>query len=214
MFVEVVDEEDSDKEEADVEVEIDTKVDVKTDQKTNIHYDTLVDLNKATLFKKLDLVRKVQTTYMANDLIDVVSESPARDKRMINNYLDDEIMNRRIECKGYLRITRFFTMKGIARYVLEGKLFNYKNVCEYFKIPVIDLNKKKLKEELVSMQLEDAYDVKKVLKWLFEKRKSVKSLGEYAGILDIYKWLDTIGTEEKNMISNDKLQLVEELCIE
>jgi hypothetical protein len=181
---------------------------------TDISLPTLVDLNVTSLHNKIAAVKNIRGTYRANDLIDVVSESPERDKRLINSYATDEVMIRRIKCKGYLRTTRFFTKKGIARYVVEGKLFNYKNVCAFFGIEPRDLEREKLEQELADLQDDDdpnLYDVKKVLRWLFEKRKSNKALGEHADLVAIYGWINTLDDDEKDIINATKLAIISEL---
>lgn len=179
----------------------------KLDSLSSLH-----DYNRKALFDKIDGVRKIDNTYRATALIDVLSSAPERDKGIIKNYEKDEVMIRRVQCKGILRITRFFTLKGIARYLHEGKVFSYKNACAYFEIEPRDLEKEKLSEELSSIKMDnDKYNTKKLLKWLFEKRKSAKVLGESCTISKLLEFVDDLHIDDKEAINSAKLSLLHSL---
>ena len=51
----------------------------------------LLELNKKGLFNRLDKVQHIKDLYVANDLIEVLSTQKERDKRLINDYTDEEI---------------------------------------------------------------------------------------------------------------------------
>lgn len=178
--------------------------------------DSLLDYNKQALFTKIKTVKVIRNTYRANELIDVLSSMPDRDKRIISEYEKDEVLIRRTQCKGVLRMTRFLTEKGVSRYLHEGKVFSYKNACEFFKVEPRDLEKEKLERELELMKEEEnsddnetpLYNTKKLLRWLFEKRKSAKVLGETCTAETILDFVDELSEDEKEGISETKLNLL------
>ena len=172
--------------------------------------ESLLDYNKQALYDKIRSVKVIRNTYRANDLIDVLSSAPDRDKRIIADYEKDEVLIRRTQCKGVLRMTRFFTLKGVTRYLHEGKVFSYKNACSFFGITPKDLEKEKLEKELANYKEEDGnYNTKRLLRWLFEKRKSAKVLGESCSIEKIIEFVNELPEEEREMISDAKLSLLQ-----
>jgi hypothetical protein len=172
--------------------------------------ESLLDYNKQVLYEKIRSVKVIRNTYRANDLIDVLSSAPDRDKRIIADYEKDEVLIRRTQCKGVLRMTRFFTLKGVTRYLHEGKVFSYKNACSFFNVEPKDLEKEKLEKELSNYEEEDGtYNTKRLLRWLFEKRKSAKALGESCSIEKIIEFVNELPEEEKEMIPDTKLSLLQ-----
>lgn len=171
--------------------------------------DSLVDYNKIVLHEKIAAVKSIRNTYRADDLINVLSSAPDRDKGIINNFEKDEVLIRRIQCKGVLRMVRFFTMKGVARYLHEGRVFSYKNACSFFNIEPRDLEKEKLVASLNSIkELDGTYNTKKLLKWLFEKRKSAKQLGDSCTLSKMLEFVDTLHEDDMMSIPDTKLALL------
>lgn len=175
--------------------------------------ESLLDYNKQVLHEKIRNVKIIRNTYRANDLIDVLSSAPDRDKRLISCYENDEVLIRRTQCKGVLRMTRFLTLKGITRYLHEGKVFSYKNACSYFHVEPRDLEKEKLQKELQLYKIDDKYNTKKILRWLFEKRKSAKLLGDICTINQLVEYIDDLPDDEKEMLPDSKVNLLRSIQI-
>jgi hypothetical protein len=183
----------------------------------------LLELNKSSLFAKLDKVQRVKELYVANDVIDVLSNQKERDRRTLSDYNTDELKTYKIKRNGVLKIVRMFTKKGIERYLQNGKIFDQKNASEYFKvdIPVVD----HLGEELIKCiacaatdrtatdrtatnrtDLKQAdYKTTKILKWLFGKRKLCRALGEYTTIekvVNTFEKDDAVDSERMQYLTN------------
>jgi hypothetical protein len=167
-----------------------------------------LDINRNSLHEKLSKVKKVKNCYRADEVIEILSNSAVRDKRLINNYTDEEVVVLDVKTKGYTRKARFFTKTGISKYLSEGKVFSYINACKFFEVEPEDLDKKKMKEELKKCIVNSeklTFNTKATLKWLFEKRKSVKHLGEECSYDELLKWMNTVVVNEK------KLELLKEM---
>lgn len=171
--------------------------------------DALLELNKQGLFSRLAKVRHTDEFYVANELIDVLSERKERDKRLVNDYSKDEIQTCKIRRPSGLKTVRMLTKKGIERYLHEGKLFDYKNACSYFSVTPVDKTTLAFTEELRSfMTSEDdagTYNTKKILKWLFDKRKSCVVLGNDTTIENVVK---IFGSRQD--ANQDKLRFLKE----
>lgn len=174
---------------------------------------SLLAINKKAIFDKLDKVEKKDNTYKVIDLIAALSTSIDRDRGIVNNYLPDEVFIRRVKCNGILRAARFFTLKGIARYLHEGKIYSYKNACEYFKVEPKDLEEEKLLNELKDMKVNSLdgsvlYDTKRLLRWLFEKRKSAKHLGDECSATTMLEYIDSLDEDELMIVNSRKLKIL------
>lgn len=157
--------------------------------------DHLLAVNKQAINKKLDAVKRVNDNscilYNCNDIIDALSDAKVRDKRLINDYGKEYVLVRSIKIKNVSRACRFFTLKGIERYLNEGKIYSYKNACEYFSISDRNKQHDKYKEQLEKCkESEEYYNTKKILKWLYEKRKSIKALGETTTIKNLLEYIE------------------------
>jgi hypothetical protein len=155
-------------------------------------YESLLELNRSALFEKLDTVFSLSGSYVACDLIDILSNQPDRDKRLINDWNNGEVVVHKIVRDGGLRSVRFFTKAGICRYLIEGKLFAYADACSYFNEPVVNLEHLKWTRELAAMEVKEVKEVREkdrekedktykttsLLKWLFGKRKMCVELGK------------------------------------
>ena len=140
--------------------------------------------SKVNIISDHDRVR-----YKCNDIITAISNSVERDKRLINEYEQDEIIVRSTRTNGTLRKCRFFTVKGLERYVHEGKIYSYVNVCEYFNFIPKDKQHDKWKEEVDKCRQANEFITKKILKWVCEKRKIAKELGNVVNATALIKWL-------------------------
>lgn len=167
-----------------------------------MNIDNLLDFNKKGIFDKLSKIRTIKINqlvyYLCNDVIDILSESPVRDKRLINDYESDEVVIRKKYINNVLRECRFFTIKGIERYLYEGKVFNYKNACDYFGVNVKNKQYEKWKADIDKILISGVFQTKTILKWLYEKRKSIKTLGEQISTSDLIKWLDGVEDDDIN----------------
>lgn len=169
--------------------------------------EALLELNKQGLHTRLAKVQHVKDLYVASDLIDTLSNQKERDRRLINDYSEDELKTYKIQRPGGLKTVRMLTKKGIERYLHEGKLFDYNNACSYFSVIPIDKvkqgyiadlesflsNTNTTKKDNVKKDTIKKYDTKKLLKWLFGKRKMCKALGDQTSIAEV---LEIFGTSE------------------
>lgn len=141
--------------------------------------------NKTAIFEKLAGLRVINETIRCNDLIELVSTAISRDKRLINSYSSEQMVTRLVSTNGVLRSCRMFTVAGIERYVHEGRLYSYKNVCKYFGLTPIN----PLIGQLRKCMVGDQYNTKKVLKWLFDRRKQASELDTIISRDKLLTWL-------------------------
>ncbi len=173
----------------------------------------LADLNRAALYKRLDKVQKESELYVALDLIDTLSMQKERDRRLINNYSDSEMVTLKTSRKGRTKMVRMFTLAGIEKYLYEGRVYDYENACSYFGIKPKNKLTENFEMDIKSMQRPDCacsvatYDTKKMLKWLFGKRKSCKELGDQMTIDTLLKRFgdsDEVITERMQFLLSKK----------
>lgn len=190
----------------DVEVEDGEPVDDNIHAGQSFRFEDLLELNYKELHEQLSTVECIKKTYKANDLIEILSEKKESDKRLINDYhMPSELINRKvIGSNGCIRTCRFLTIKGIERYLSEGKVYAYENACKFFGIKPISLQEKKWIKELEKMSVGEAadddesktqYNTNMLLKWLFGKRKMCRELGPSTTVERVFEVLD-----EKSMI--------------
>lgn len=163
--------------------------------------DDLIELNRLGLENKINQLEQCDGLYPANDLIDVLSDAKERDKRYINNFTSDELVTKSVKRGKFTRTVRYFTEQGLVRYIHEGKLFSYANVCKIFNIQAINKNAGEWQKLLdKSMNASGEYKVSIVLKWIFGKRKACASLGEYATKEEIVNFAEEFDTADKDKI--------------
>lgn len=172
-----------------------------TDVKNN--YELLLDQNKQALYKKLDMVRRVHDYLVCNDIINALSQARERDKHILCNFDNDEIVICKVRVNGVLRECRCFTQKGIERYLHEGKLYNYHNACSYFNVEPRDKNYEKALKQLQTCidAKTQTFIMHKLLKWLFNKRKSISSLGSEITTLGLIAKLKTYEDIDKKKLA-------------
>jgi len=166
----------------------------------------LHDINRQFIYDKLDAVQCIerdnQIYVRCDDIFRILSKSIVRDKRLINDYSSDEVITMSIEVSSgqskVIRLCRLFTQKGLHRYIQEGKIISYIHVCEYFNLSVKDSDIIKINSCLVD---KDLFDTKKILKWVFGKRKQVKQLGATVNIKEFAEWLSS---NQDNCLINRK----------
>jgi hypothetical protein len=157
-----------------------------------MNYQSLLAANKAALYAKLDNVQKIKELYVSNDIIEVLSNKKERDMNMINVYDSDEVQIYTIKRTTGLKAMRFFTRKGLIRYLHEGKLYDYQTACEYFGVQPLDKQAIEYQKYLESIYDPDVkkYKTSTLLRWLFNKRKMCKELGDYTSLTDVLKLFD------------------------
>jgi len=137
---------------------------------------SLIEFNKKSLFRKLENCVKVQCDnkvgWVCNEIIDILSDKKSTDRRLINDYLEDEVFTQVVSVDNLIRKYRIFTLKGIERYLYEGHIYNYNNACEFFGIIPRDKNLDKLKTTYIGKE----FIKSKILRWLFGKQKTVRSM--------------------------------------
>ncbi len=174
----------------------------------------LLDLNKNTLYERLKKVQRIKDLYVAADVIDILSNQKERDKRIISDYAEDEIVTHTVKRASGLKSVRMFTLKGIAKYLNEGKIYDLINACSYFNVPYTDPKLKEYHAFLESIQepSEDKsiqepsikkYKTTTLLKWLFGKRKMCKALLNYCSIEDVIATF-----EDSDDIDKEKLKML------
>ncbi len=161
-------------------------------QKKDMNQQALLDLNKTTLYERLKNVQRIKNLYVANDIIDILSNQKERDKRIISDYTEDEVVTHMVKRSSGLKLVRMFTLKGITRYLNEGKIYDLPNACSYFNVSYTDPKIKEYHLFIESIQdpSEKDQSIKKykttsLLKWLFGKRKMCKALSDYCSIEDV-----------------------------
>ena len=161
-----------------------------------MNFQSLLAANKTALFTKLDAVQKIKELYVANDIINVLSSHASRDLSIISAYSDEEVKIFTTKRATGLKAVRFFTRQGLIRYLHEGKLINYQLACEYFGVAPLDKQSIEFANYLRSIYDADSnkYKTSTLLRWLFNKRKTCKSLGDYTTINDV---LDTFGNSDE-----------------
>ena len=141
--------------------------------------ETLLDINRRAIHAKLDRVYKKKigenTYYLANGLISSVSEAIARDKRLINNYTDHEVIILMHQSKN----CRFLTESGVKRYIHDGKIYSYANVCSYFGIAPQDKKELEKIAKFNKCKDGDRYVTSMILKFIYGKRKQISGLNLY-----------------------------------
>ncbi len=175
------------------EVEIDTK-----DEKNNM-INSLIELNYNYLKEKLDKCYIIDNNYNCNDIIECISSKISTDKRLINNFHDDEI----ILFKKNNRTQRFFTKKGLIKYINEGHIDNYELTCKYFNINFKNENEKNYNKKLESIIVNNKVIISRLLIFLYGKRKRISSLSDKIDKSLISKLLTN--TEFDTEINKDKL---------
>ena len=148
--------------------------------------------NQKALFSKLDKVRKINNCYNCNDIIEILSESKSRDIRHINDYDISEVIICKVFIETQTRRLRYFTLAGIAKYLHEGKIYSYANACVYFSVQPINKEHIKWKKTVDTFLVNDSFDTNKILKWLFEKKKSCVALGNYVDIGKLSLYLKSV----------------------
>lgn len=202
-----------------IEITIDDAIpDIETKE---INYQTLINERKQHMFAKLDKIYRVniiineqiKTIYKMSDLINITSSAKNRDYHLMikhGKYITHDVL-----INNAVRSCCFLDIEGIKFYLYHGKVSNYTDTCSYFDIPCINLNYLKYDKELENMQNEDkasvlnkdVYETSKILRWLFGKRKSNQSLGQYTDIrklIDTYK--DNMSIKEKIDYLIDKIK--------
>jgi hypothetical protein len=160
------------------------------------------EINRMVVYSKLDNIHIYHNHIRCNDIIETLSEAKSRDKRLINDWGETEIIIRSVDVDGTLRKCRMFTPLGVIKYVHVGKIYSYVNVCNYFKTEPI--NKKNL-ELLKCMNKDKIFETKKILKWLFERRKQTKTLGKTVELNQLKKWINDYEFDD---IDEDRKQMV------
>lgn len=172
----------------------------------------LLEFNKQELFKQLNSLTKFNNMYRCNDIIELVSQSVARDKRLISDYnKEDEITCCKVPVDGVIRLCRFFTRKGLTRYIHDGKLYNYKNVCCYFEITPKNKSVKFI-QRCVSSNNPLMFDKKKILKWLFSRRKATKRLPDQVSYAELSTWLKIHSDKPDKQRWNDFYDFCSSVC--
>lgn len=180
---------------------------LRNDVHKTMNINLLLDLNREELFAQLNSAYiysyNGEKVWLADDIIDILSEKKIRDTRLINNFTEDEIVVIGVKTK-VLRLRRFFTLKGIKRYLLEGKLFNVDNAYKYFNLENKNLEILIMRqiEKCVVNKKELTFNTKKTLKWLFEKRKQISAFDEIIDCRILLDWLESNTHSDK--ISEDK----------
>ena len=146
---------------------------------------SLLDLNKSALYDRLKKVQKIKELWVANDIIDTLSNQKERDRRLISDFTNDEIKTFIVKRISGLKCVRLFTIAGLTKYLHEGKIYDYTNACEYFNIIPIDFSAKKYEIFLRSIEKDKKYRTTSLLKWLFGKRKMCKILSDYCTISEV-----------------------------
>lgn len=203
-----------------IEITVDDINTLDTLENKEINYETLINERKQHMFDKLDKIYRVniifneqiKTIYKMADLINLTSYSKHRDYNLMLKY--SNCISHDILINNAIRTCCFLDIEGIKFYLYNGKVSNYIDACKYFNIPCINLKYLKYDKELENIQNgssdslnKSQYETNKILRWLFNKRKSNQSLGNYTNIrklIDTYK--DNMEIKEKIDYLIDKIK--------
>ena len=167
-----------------------------------------LDVNRKAIFDKLDRVTIIESDgkklYIANDIIDAISELKIRDKRLINDWTEEYIkIVKYAKPNDQIRTYRVFTKEGITKYLAEGKIYSYKNACEYFGISFTNKQYNTWENDLNKFQLTDGnHDLRKILRWIYEKKKSCERFPDEISWTDLIKKIENSNTD----YNTEKLQ--------
>jgi hypothetical protein len=150
----------------------------------------LHNINKQSIHNKLSKVHTITKDvelYNCGDIIEILSKNKLSDMRYLNGYLPDEVVVILSTINKKTRKRRFFTLKGLTRYIRFHNIISYKHVCEYFNIEYIDKKIIEYKMELDNMTniVNDvkSYNTKKLIYWLTGVK--VKDVPEYIQAEDV-----------------------------
>ncbi len=165
---------------------------------------SLKKVNRDAIYDRLDNLKRVDGCLKCNDVFNALSSSITRDKRLINDYTEDEVVLKYDLVNKRSVKSRYFTPEGMSRYIHEGKIICYEIVCEYFDINPID----KDIETIMGFMINDkTFETKLILKWLFGKKKSVKVLKTYVNIEILAVWLSNY--KSSDIIANRRNKILE-----
>jgi hypothetical protein len=168
-----------------------------------------IELNRKYLYDKLDSINCNNQIYIVNDIIDVLSSTPPRDRSRINKYPSDLVYIGYAKRDNCLRQVRLFTEAGLLYYLNDGNITNYIDACSYFNVPPIDLLYKKYKEQfdrIINKCVNGKFKTSILLSWLYDKIKNIVRLPTYIDIDDVLEFIinyntsDTINKKKYNIL--------------
>jgi hypothetical protein len=158
----------------------------------------LFDYNYTAYVAKLDKVTKICDSYCVQELLEIVSDSPTTDMRVISDFDKSCVVLHEVIRGAYKRKVRFITLKGLKEYALVGHCYNIKNFCKYFNI--------KQEEPRInwSKYYNNGWNSRMLCKLIMGRRHTTTKLLPYDDIHSIIKYL-----EKKNYnvhLLNDAIQ--------
>jgi len=141
-----------------------------------------IDFNKLNEEKVIAVLKEITVIdkcYCCNEIFKSISNrSLSWNRSLVSKYkkdIDYIIIKTAIKSK-HINKYRFFTHKGLSKYINETDVISKKPVCKYFGITM----KKIKKDSLDSFIVKDSdigssigFNIK-IIKWLFDKRKRLK----------------------------------------
>jgi hypothetical protein len=160
----------------------------------------MMQINRDAMFAKLNTLKIIQLDQNTrlipcSAFIDMVSSAASRDKRIISDFTESEMIL-------YDR-KRHFTHAGILKFMDVGHLINYINTCEWLKItpdPHYTYNK-----ELKKMLRDNLYVTASLCKFLFGKRKNISSLNS---LCTLQEFLNALTVQTQQQAARDKLEFL------
>ena len=158
-----------------------------------------LELNRKHLFNRLDNIGCNKQIYIVNDLIDVLSNTPSRDRSRINKYSVDYVYIGYAMHKNRLMLVRLFTEAGIEYYLNDGNITNYNDACSYFGISPIDLEHKKYMEQFSRIKnkcIDGKFKSSIILTWLYDKQKNISRLPVYISNTELIDFINSYNTAD------------------
>jgi hypothetical protein len=160
----------------------------------------MMQINRDAMFAKLNTLKIIQLDQNTrlipcSAFIDMVSSATSRDKRIISDFTESEMIL-------YDR-KRHFTHAGILKFMNVGHFINYINTCEWLKItpdPHYTYNK-----ELKKMLRDNLYVTASLCKFLFSKRKGITSLSP---LCTLQEFLNALTVQTQQQATRDKLEFL------
>jgi hypothetical protein len=113
----------------------------------------------------------------------------------------------------YVRVCRFFTRNGMRRFLSEKKMSRYYLIlCQLFDVMPKDAIFEGLKK--CGNWDKQVFEKKKLLKWLYVRRKQAADLDDLVRPGDVISWLMRKGAKEIKKVDAQRYKILKELADE
>lgn len=192
----------------------------------------LINYNNVTILNMLKSVAKKETYYHFKELI-IALNGKITDIQTLKSELSEYYISLYRNIKGRLIQTTFIELEGIKKYLIIGSATNIEVAAQYFKFDTHDIIKKnalhqlkeclldeeqnkKLDEPIQSIKPTESknstnqlkYSSNKLLKFVFDKRKTCKLLPPEIDLDIFYIWIKSIDELNGDYPNSQKLETI------